>query len=97
MCFLTHKSSSQHLCLRYDPLRDRWRLIASMKTPRAKFGAVVKDNMVYVVGGKKGFRPKDQLRSMEVYSPDNNSWSELPTPMSMISGPSRATVVQDRV
>ena len=43
-----------------------------MGSPRARFGSVVKGGKIYVVGGKRGFRKKDQLRNIEVYDPKTN-------------------------
>ena len=40
-----------------------------MGSPRARFGSVVRGGKIYVVGGKRGFRKKDQLRNIEVYDP----------------------------
>ena len=43
-----------------------------MGSPRARFGSVVRGGRIYVVGGKRGFRKKDQLRNIEVYDPKTN-------------------------
>ena len=43
-----------------------------MGSPRARFGSVVRGGRIYVVGGKRGFRKKDQLRNIEVFDPKTN-------------------------
>ncbi len=78
----------------YDTIRNVWSVAASMKEPRAHFGAVERKDKIYVVGGKNGFRAKDQLRAMEVYDPRTDAWSQEEPPMSYVSGPARATVVK---
>jgi len=77
----------------YDPIPDEWRRASEMN-PRAKFGSVVtSDGSVYVVGGLKGLDLGQQTNRVEVYNPKNNSWSDPLPPLSVISGPVRATLV----
>lgn len=79
----------------YHPLMNEWKVAPKLKTPRAKFGAVVTgEGQIYVVGGLKGFRRSDQLRTMEVLNPTDDVWNELETPMKIISGPTWATMVK---
>ena len=82
---------------RYDPLLNEWVTVSPMRYPRAKFGAVVRNARIYVVGGRKGFRVKDELNSMEVYSPNEDRWDQMLPPMAILKGPTRATIVKDAV
>lgn len=79
----------------YSILQNQWIPKASLKTPRARFGAVTKDGNIYVVGGVKGFTNSDSLNDVEVYVPSKNNWEVVDPPMKIISGPVRATVVND--
>ena len=63
---------------------------------RAKFGAVTRNREIYVVGGIKGFRSDDELKDLEVFSPNKNVWATVQPPMSIIKGPVRATIVKDQ-
>ena len=79
----------------YNLLLNRWQAKASLKTPRARFGAVTKDGNIFVVGGVKGFKNSDSLKNMEVYEPSKNEWANVEPSMNIIKGPVRATLVND--
>ena len=79
---------------RYDPILNEWTAVKGLNEPRGKFGSVVTaDKLIYVVGGRKGFNPfRDELSSMEAYSPEADEWLLMPNSMSIIRGPARATI-----
>lgn len=82
--------NSNALC--YDPREDKWTVLAEMKTERALAGCTVYKNKIYVVGGFgtlsdswiKDKSPENCLSSVEIYSPESNSWAQgpdLPVPL----------------
>ncbi|TRY68430.1 hypothetical protein TCAL_01368 [Tigriopus californicus] len=79
----------------YDPLMNSWKKMSDLNIPRAKFGAVVKANKIFAVGGVKGFRNRDNLKSVEVFFPKENLWRISKWPLTQIRGPVRATLVTD--
>lgn len=75
------KSSEQ--VYRYDPRFREWTQIASMSTPRVSFAICSSDNRLYVLGGVQHTAGDTDtteiiLASVEVYNPEENSWSYLP-------------------
>lgn len=61
---------------RYDPFKNRWTTIASMKYPRNRLGVGTIDQCIYAVGGSYG---QQILTSVECYSPrsDAEGWKEV--------------------
>lgn len=57
----------------YDPVLDKWKKGASMKTARYEFACGVLGGKVYVVGGHG--TGGEALASMEVYDPDKDEWT----------------------
>ncbi|XP_036370526.1 kelch-like protein 5 isoform X2 [Octopus sinensis] len=70
----------------YNPKDGTWRKRTPMPTPRMRFSACVKDNVIYVVGGEKtGGCPTD---CFEIYNTQTDVWkagSRLPSPRVWIS------------
>lgn len=64
-------------CEYYDPRVDRWCMIPSMSTKRARVGVAVVDREIYAVGGYDG---STDLATVERYSPQENQWRPV-TPM----------------
>lgn len=62
-----------YTCEKYDPQRDSWSFIKSMKRARALAGVAVLDGKNFVCGGK----PNDNssTNSVEVYNPSTDEWS----------------------
>lgn len=67
-------------CLRtvelYDPLKNSWAKLESMKVPRGRFDIAVLDNEVYAIGGSDGTK---ELNSVEVYSTATAGWKLSPS------------------
>ncbi len=71
-------------CEIYDPAARRWRMVASMGTPRgAAMGVVLADGSVVVAGGYND--QAGALASAERYFPDRDQWVPL-RPMSAARG-----------
>ena len=63
-------------------LRGSWRRIASMRLPRMYYAsAVLADGRVFVAGGEYSGGSDDvELLAAEIYDPQTDMWSDLPTP-----------------
>ncbi|KAL8739772.1 MAG: hypothetical protein Q9190_007456 [Brigantiaea leucoxantha] len=63
----------------YDPIKDDWTSVATMKIPRGYQGSVTcADGHIFVVGGSwgpQGIEPGD--RDGETYDPERNAWTRL--------------------
>ncbi|XP_061113292.1 kelch-like protein 17 isoform X1 [Conger conger] len=58
-------------CEAYDTRTDRWHMVASMSTRRARVGVAAIGNKLYAVGGYDG---TSDLATVESYEPVTNSW-----------------------
>ncbi|NXO46940.1 KLH17 protein, partial [Aramus guarauna] len=58
-------------CEAYDTRTDRWHMVASMSTRRARVGIAAIGNKLYAVGGYDG---TSDLATVESYDPVTNSW-----------------------
>ncbi|KAI3357355.1 hypothetical protein L3Q82_015792 [Scortum barcoo] len=58
-------------CEAYDTRTDRWHMVASMSTRRARVGVAAIGNRLYAVGGYDG---TSDLATVESYDPITNSW-----------------------
>lgn len=68
----------------YDPITDTWATLAPMPTPREAMRAVAIDGKLYVVGGyvRPGpSLPGNSIGTLEVYDPEDNTWTTNLTPM----------------
>ncbi|KAJ3702652.1 hypothetical protein LUZ61_006357 [Rhynchospora tenuis] len=77
------KATALKSVLRYDPCTNSWNEVCAMSTGRAFCKASLLNNKLYVVGGvnrgttgSSGLTP---LRSAEVYNPDTDTWTEMPS------------------
>jgi len=57
----------------YDPSADQWTELRPMPTPRNHMGAAVLRGRIYVVGGRPGNLPVN-----EMYDPATNTWTTKP-------------------
>ncbi|XP_012988365.2 kelch-like protein 33 [Esox lucius] len=57
---------------RYDPMQDKWQRLADMQEYRSNFTVVVRENCLYAIGGDTDITLN--LGSVEVYSPDSDTW-----------------------
>ena len=57
----------------YDPSADQWTELRPMPTPRNHMGAAVLRGRIYVVGGRPGSLPVN-----EMYDPATNTWTTKP-------------------
>lgn len=60
----------------YDPDRNEWRLIESLKKPRYGCFACSFEDKLYVMGGRSSFTIGSS-RSVDVYDPSYHSWCEI--------------------
>lgn len=60
-------------CEKYDPQRDSWSFIKSMKTDRVYAGVAVLDGKIFVCGGKSN--DSNSTNSVEVYDPSTDEWN----------------------
>ncbi|XP_040283096.1 kelch-like protein 17 isoform X4 [Bufo bufo] len=58
-------------CEAYDTRTDRWHMVASMSTRRARVGVAAIGNKLYAVGGYDG---TSDLATVESYDPVTNTW-----------------------
>ncbi|ERE84234.1 kelch-like protein 17 [Cricetulus griseus] len=58
-------------CEAYDTRTDRWHVVASMSTRRARVGVAAIGNRLYAVGGYDG---TSDLATVESYDPVTNTW-----------------------
>ncbi|KFP08428.1 Kelch-like 17, partial [Calypte anna] len=58
-------------CEAYDTRTDRWHMVASMSTRRARVGVAAIGNKLYAVGGYDG---TSDLATVESYDPVTNCW-----------------------
>ncbi|XP_004863958.1 kelch-like protein 17 isoform X2 [Heterocephalus glaber] len=58
-------------CEAYDTRTDRWHVVASMSTRRARVGVAAVGNRLYAVGGYDG---TSDLATAESYDPVTNTW-----------------------
>ncbi|KAB5546240.1 hypothetical protein PHYPO_G00069770 [Pangasianodon hypophthalmus] len=58
-------------CEAYDTRTDRWHMVASMSTRRARVGVAAIGNKLYAVGGYDG---TSDLATVESYDPVTNGW-----------------------
>eukprot|EP00898_Chlorokybus_atmophyticus_P008186 jgi/Chlat1/8369/Chrsp80S07799 len=65
--------------LRYDPLLHEYQPMASLLTPRWRFGATELNGLIYIVGGYVGTSDALQDASVEVYDIANNRSSAGPS------------------
>ncbi|EYB82159.1 hypothetical protein Y032_0365g3578 [Ancylostoma ceylanicum] len=67
-------SSSLDSCERYDPVLDKWKLVAKMTNRRAGAGVCVLDGALYALGG---FDDNSPLCTCERYDPHTDTWTQL--------------------
>ncbi|RWW35159.1 hypothetical protein GW17_00000047 [Ensete ventricosum] len=60
----------------YDPDKDRWTLIESLRRPRWGCFACSFDGLLYVMGGRSSFTIGNS-RFVDVYSPQHRSWYDM--------------------
>ncbi|CAO2815871.1 unnamed protein product [Amaranthus hypochondriacus] len=82
------RTSALKCVWRYDPILSVWNQVSPMLTGRAYSKTGVINNKLYVVGGvtkhRGGLSP---LQSAEVFDPETNQWSEVPSmPFSKAQG-----------
>ncbi|XP_049315410.1 kelch-like protein 17 [Bactrocera dorsalis] len=54
---------------------DGWKFVNSLIIGRYDAGAVTLNGKIYIMGGYKGLGPLNQLKSVECYNPDSNTWT----------------------
>jgi len=72
----------------YDPIKDVWKKLAPIPTPRDHLTASSFDEKLYAIGGRINVDFNDNLDTNEVYDPTTNLWntlSPLPTKRSGIT------------
>lgn len=61
----------------FDPFKQKWRNVSTLRVARSNFACDVINNKVYVAGGTTGILDEG-LISAEVYDPYKDRWDELP-------------------
>ncbi len=61
---------------RYNPSTNSWEFIAPLSSVRQWFSAVNVDGKIYAVGGSDS--TGQQIGTMEIYNPNNNTWTVSP-------------------
>lgn len=72
----------------YDPIKDAWKKLAPLPTPRDHLTASSFDEKLYAIGGRIDVNFHNNLDTNEVYDPKTNLWtrlSPLPTKRSGIT------------
>ena len=64
-----------HAVVRYSPMRNKWKMLASMETGHAGHCAVPLGDLIYVIAG---FHDKVCLQSAASYNPLTNQWAKIP-------------------
>lgn len=59
----------------YDPLTDKWQMVAPMHRARAAPAACVLNGLIYVLGGECS--ANHTLRSIERYDPRTDAWTKV--------------------
>jgi N-acetylneuraminic acid mutarotase len=86
----------------YDPLKDSWRVLEPMPTPRINFATTVYQNNVYTIGGQRlietehGIKYYETSNAVEIYEPIANKWTNA-TPMASARTFIQANVVSGRI
>jgi hypothetical protein len=73
---------------RYSPERDEWAELSPMKVNRGHVQAVVLDGKIWVLAGRNA----NPLKSVEIYDPAGDSWSDGPEMLDVHSGFGAAVV-----
>ncbi|CAO2813579.1 unnamed protein product [Amaranthus hypochondriacus] len=74
------RTSALRCVWRYDPILNVWNEVSPMLTARAYSKTGVINNKLYVVGGVNKHRGSlTPLQSAEVYDPETDQWSEVPS------------------
>jgi N-acetylneuraminic acid mutarotase len=77
------------LLFRYNTWTKQWSSVAPMNSARAWPSVAVADNRIYVMGGFDG---SNRLRSVEVFNPEEDSWTFVAS-LNMCRAGSGATVL----
>ena len=75
--------------LKYNPVCNEWKKLASMETGRRGHCAVVLEDLIYVIGGVDG---GTCLKSVESFDPSTNQWKKVPDLANARRDPAAATV-----
>lgn len=70
----SHNGSALKTVERYDPLRNEWTQVASMRLPRSQFGLAALQGRLYAVGGYCGI---SEIEHVEHYDPLANKWTDV--------------------
>ncbi|RWW10495.1 hypothetical protein GW17_00025956 [Ensete ventricosum] len=68
----------------YDPYRNKWTLIASLRCPRWGCFACSFEGKLYVMGGRSSFTIGNS-RFVDVYNPQHHSWCEMKSGCVMVT------------
>ncbi|XP_037335771.2 kelch-like protein 33 [Pungitius pungitius] len=72
-CYYYCKDDMMKSAYSYDPVQGSWKRLADMQEFRSNFSVVVHGELLYAIGGDKEINTN--VDSVEMYNPDNDSWS----------------------
>ena len=70
----------------YDPLKNTWKRLAPLPTPRDHLTASPVDKKLYAIGGRIDLNFDNNLDINEVYDPKTNHWTKLAPLLTKRSG-----------
>ena len=62
---------------RYSPMTNTWQNISNMRVPRDECGVCLMGDRIYVVGGCCDEDEDEDDKTVEVYNPDRDEWTEV--------------------
>ncbi|XP_038586253.1 kelch-like protein 33 [Micropterus salmoides] len=83
-CYFYTKGDMMKSTYSYDPVQDSWKRLADMREFRSNFSVVVHEKHLYAIGGDKEINTN--VDSVEMYNPDNNTWSFVQSLDQTLSG-----------
>ncbi|MBN3295630.1 KLH33 protein, partial [Amia calva] len=83
------KSDTLRSAYRYDPIEDSWQRLVDMQEPRNYSSVLVRDGLIYVLGGDRD--TEHNLDSVECYNPTTDCWRFARPLDQTLSGQAAAT------
>jgi N-acetylneuraminic acid mutarotase len=93
------KTTTYSLVEVYDPVADQWSNKQPMNFPRGEMGLTARKGEIYAICGSmwNGFRNTKVYEDLEVYNPENDTWTLNPDPIPKSRIGLAAVTVDDRI